>query len=263
MNRAERTIATAVFSSAAMLGAVGTACSSENTSNNIPALIEKVTAEQYPELKGFKLQQNGVLITNKGTPILWHNYTDSRFVEETLTETFSYFQDNIEAIKAEMAKQNLYRDVNIVPRPSKKSKLLYIVPLSVPPPRHFPDKEMEAATSMDKSGEAEMTFIRHREPKPDPGLPEFEDFVFNFALATEACQEAIMVNKPNGERDKDKQEQLCNSLGLMFAVRQTTLSHFTYADNAHKYSSTDLRYLVLSEQFYNQIPRVGRVLSSR
>jgi len=271
-NKLERILTTAIFSTAAIAGVVGTrVCLAETVFE--PAAIEatRLSADQYllyyPELRNLSPSQMSSFETNRGTRIHWINYTDSRFIEETLKRTFSYFQDNMHDIKEELSRQNLYGDVNVIPSPQTKNKLLFIVPENVSPPRtHLdPGRDTEAATAIDKNGEAIMTFIRHAKPEKELGFPELEDLGFNLSLATEACQQAVMVVSSDGKSDDTKQEQICNSLGAIFAVKQTGLSYFTYQDTARTASPSRLygKFLIFSEELYNKIPRVGRVLSSR
>lgn len=73
-----------------------------------------------------------------------------------------------------------------------------------------------------------------------------------------------------GEKDPDPpqrmaddiQEAICNSLGLSFALRQQGVPYDLYSRIEATRTGFDYQLIKLSDQAYNAIPFVGRILTA-
>lgn len=255
----------ALFSTAAVFGAcrpeVKTTLPQPYAVEISSSDIDRYVSYYYPELRGRIPLQIGTFETNRGTRIHWLNYTNSIFDEEPIKKTFSYFQDNIEHIKKEEVIKDFYKSVTISSRPSTGEKVLFIVPKNTPIISAGPAVGKTEAATLIRGQEAIMSFVRYEPSPKDPYVPELDDLGFFLPVAVEACQQGVMVSTIR-ELEDYFQEVLCNSWGVAFAIKQTTFSYDTYVSTKQKFGRfPNTQPLIISEEFYNQIPIVGRVLS--
>ena len=219
-------------------------------------LLDRYTSTFYPELKGTKPNESGRFATDKGTPIVWLNYTDGRFNEEAAKTMFSYMQDiTLNATDLRASKTVNYKGRSetflLNARPSDKERVIFIVSENTDFPS-YTGADPRSLTWMEaQNGKASVSFVKYKGASGDKDFSQRDDGVGLF-IAIEACSQATVVDSSNKELAEKIEKQWCISVGTMYASRQKGL---TYQEFEGKYGGVritgDLAFLTFDESLYN------------
>lgn len=224
----------------------------------------------YPELQSFPVLSRGEFNTDH-THTKWFNLSRMNFNPDLATNTFKFFEDLVNSQKLidyRSAKEIIPLSLDQRPR---TERVIFFIPQNAPSPS-WPDTAYGASTTGQFTNGPYVTFVRI--PENGIGIPASMVFTTgelaaNRAFAVEACQSSLSISSLSSELAQLGQEIFCNAYGAAFTLKQTG---FTF-DKYHSWAkdvlisknsqSPSFPMYALSEQEYNQIPKIGQSISRR
>lgn len=207
----------------------------------------------YPELQDYPVLSRGEFNTGH-THTKWFNLSRMNFNPDPATDTFKFFEDLGNS-------QKLIRT----------ERVIFFIPQNAPSPR-WPDTAYGASTTGQFTNGPYVTFVRI--PENGIGIPASTVFTTlelaaNKAFAVEACQSSISISSSSIELAQKGQKIFCNSYGAAFTLKQTGSTFDKYYSWAKDVlvrrdpQSPSFPLYTLSEQEYNQIPKIGQSIQKK
>lgn len=239
--------------------------------NPTPTTAAKPTQEPeitnyYPELKNYQVLSKGEFTTSR-TRTKWFNLSAMDFDPQTAITTFTFFESlgkRQEPINYLFSNQNIPFWLDQRP---KTERVIFLIPQDAPIPNW--DYVFSRATTTDRfTNGPYVTFVRVPTTEKDltPSLMfTTPALAVNKAFSIEACQSSLMISSLTTTVANLGQEIVCNSYGPAFTLKQTGLTFDKYQSWAKDVlisqdpQSPSYPLYVLSEQEYNQIPKVGQI----
>lgn len=224
----------------------------------------------YPELQDYPVLSRGEFNTGH-THTKWFNLSRMNFNPDLATNTFKFFEDlgnSQKLISYPYKKGTIPFSLDQRPR---TERVIFFIPQNAPSPR-WPDTAYGASTTGQFTNGPYVSFIRI--PENGIGIPASMVFTTleltaNKAFAVEACQSSISISSLSSELAQKGQEIFCNSYGAAFTLKQTGFTFDKYYSWAKDVlvrrdpQSPSFPLYALSEQEYNQIPKIGQSISRR
>lgn len=228
---------------------------------------EPEVTKYYPELKNYRVLSKGEFNTDR-THTKWFNLSRMSLNPDITLVTYKFFEElgkNQRIIRYPDANQGIPIGLNPKPR---TERVLFFIPQDTPSP-DWPNISYTATTTGRFTDGPYVTFVRVPESIKD--LAPSTVFVTpetaaNKSFTVEACQSSIQISSSTPEMANLGQEIICNSYGAAFALKQTGKTFDQYQPWAKDVlirqdpKSPSYPLYILSEQEYNEIPKVGQPL---